>query len=110
MAPRSKLNHIQTTIPPFIAKSIFVVCISRGLTFFGPLSKSVPGTSQLDQVYFMPTMHRPGKDDKVWSLCLRQDVSRDRPATLRLQTIQVTVQLNCTLAHKGRLQATGDVI
>jgi hypothetical protein len=52
----------------------------------------------------MPTVHQPVKDDKVQSLCLHQDVSRG------LQSIQVTVQLNCTLAHKGRLQATHFVI
>jgi hypothetical protein len=50
------------------------------------------------------------KDDKVQSLCLHHDVSRDRPATRGLQSIQVTVQLNCTLAHKGRLQAIRNVI
>jgi hypothetical protein len=54
--------------------------------------------------------HRLVKDDKVRSLCLHHDVSRDRPATRGLQSIQVTVQLNCTLAHKGRLQANCDVI
>jgi hypothetical protein len=33
-----------------------------------------------------------------------------RPATEGLQSIQVTVQLNRTLAHKDRLQATRNVI
>jgi hypothetical protein len=81
-----------------------------GLTFLGPLSISVPGTSQLDQGYPMPNMHQPINDDKVRSLCLHHDVRRDRPDTWGLQSIQVTVQLNRTLAHKGRLQATHDVI
>jgi hypothetical protein len=55
-------------------------------------------------------MHQPIKDDKVWSLCLHHDVSRGQPVTRGLQSIQVTLQLNCTLAHKGRLQATRNVI
>jgi hypothetical protein len=58
----------------------------------------------------MPTMHQLINDDKVQSLCLHHDVRRDRPTNRGLQSIQVTVQLNCTLAHKGRLQATRDVI
>jgi hypothetical protein len=93
-----------------IAESSFEVCISRGLTFLGPLSISVPGTSQLNQGYPMPTMHRPINNDMVRSLCLHHDVRWDQPATRGLQSIQVTVQLNHTLAHKGRLQATCDVI
>jgi hypothetical protein len=55
-------------------------------------------------------MHRPINDDEVRSLCLHHDVSRDQPATRGLQSIQVTVQLDRALAHKGRLQATRDVI
>jgi hypothetical protein len=55
-------------------------------------------------------MHRPINDDKVRFLCLHHDVSRDRPATRGLQSIQVTVQLNHTLTDKGRLQATRNVI
>jgi hypothetical protein len=99
MATRSNLNQIQTTVPPLIAQSNPEACISRGLTFFGPLSISVPGTGQLDQGYYsMSTKYPPVKDDKVRSLCLRQDVS------------WVTVQLTCTLVHKGRLQASRDVI
>jgi hypothetical protein len=109
-APRSNLDQIQTTIPPLIAESSFEICKSRGLTFLGPLSISVHGTSQLDQGYPMLTMHQPIMDDKVRSLCLNHDVSWDRPATRGLQFIQVTVQLNCTLAHEGGLQATCDVI
>jgi hypothetical protein len=53
MAPHSNLDHIQNTIPPLIADSSFEVCISRGLTFFGPLGIGVPGTSQLYQGYSM---------------------------------------------------------
>jgi hypothetical protein len=58
----------------------------------------------------MPTM--PTKDEKVRSLCQHHDVSRDRPGKRGLQSIQVTLQLNCTLAHKAKdgLQATRDVI
>jgi hypothetical protein len=104
MALHSSLDQIQTTIPPLIADSSFEVCISRGLTFLGPLSISVPGTSQLDQGYPMPTMHQLINVDKVRSLCLHHDVNQDRPATPGLQSIQVTVQLNCTLAYKGGLQ------
>jgi hypothetical protein len=111
MAPRSNLDQIQTTIPPLIAESSFEVCISCSLTFLSPLSISVPGTSQLDKCYPMPTMHQPINDDKVRSLFLHHDnVSRDRHATRGLQSIQVTVQLNRTLANKGRLQATCNVI
>jgi hypothetical protein len=55
----------------------------------------------------MPTMHQPVKGDKVWSLCLFQDVSRDRPETRGLQSFQITVQLNCNLAHKDRLRDAG---
>jgi hypothetical protein len=110
MAPHSNLYHIQTTIPPLIAESCFEFCIAWGLTFLRPLSISVPGTSQLNQSYSMPTMHWPVKDGKVRSLCLRQDVSRDQLVTWGLQSFQGTVQLNCTLAHKGRLQATRYVI
>jgi hypothetical protein len=110
MAPRSSLDQIQTTIPTLIAQILHGVCISCGLTILGPLSISVSGTSQLDQGYPMGTMHRLINDDKIWSLCLHRDVSRDRPATRGLKSIQVTVQLNCTLAHKGRLQANRDVI
>jgi hypothetical protein len=110
MAQRSSLDQIQTTIPPLIVQFLLEVCISRGLTILGPLSISVLGTSQLNQGYPMHTMHRPINDDKIRSLCLHHDVSRDRPATWGLQSIQVTVQLNCTLAHKSRLQATQDVI
>jgi hypothetical protein len=55
-------------------------------------------------------MHRPINDDKVRSLCLHHDVCRDRRATRGLQSIQVTVQLNWTLAYKGGLQATRNVI
>jgi hypothetical protein len=84
--------------------------MSCGLTFFSPLSISVPETSQLDQGYPMPTMQCPINNDKVLSLNLHHDISRDRPATQGLQSIQVTVQLTRTLAHKGRLQATCDVI
>jgi hypothetical protein len=91
VAPHSDLDNIQTTIPPLIAERNFEVCISRGLSFLGPISISVPGTSQFDQGSSMPTMHRPVKDDKVRSLCLHQDVSRDRPATRGLQSIPVTV-------------------
>jgi hypothetical protein len=58
----------------------------------------------------MPTMHQPINEDKIQSLCLHHDVSRNRPATRSLQSIQVTVQLNCTLAHKDRLKATSEVI
>jgi hypothetical protein len=58
----------------------------------------------------MPTMHRPINDDKVQSLCLHHDISWYRPTTRGLQSIQVTVQLNCTLAYKGGLQATRNVI
>jgi hypothetical protein len=58
----------------------------------------------------MPTMHRRINDDKIRSLCLHHDVSRHRPTTQGLQSIQVTIQLNCTLVHKGRLQATRKVI
>jgi hypothetical protein len=58
----------------------------------------------------MPTMHQQVKDDKYRSLCRDHDVNRDRPATRGLQSIQVTVQLNCTLAHKGGLQATRNVV
>jgi hypothetical protein len=110
MAPHSNFNHIQTTIPPLIAECSFEVCISRSLTFLDPLSISVLGTSQLDQGYSMPTMHKDDKDDKVRFLCLHHDVSQDRPATRGLQSIQVTVQLNRTFAHKSRLQATRNVI
>jgi hypothetical protein len=53
----------------------------------------------------MLNMHRSINDDKVRSLSLHHDVSRDQPAARGLQSIQVTVQLNRTLAHKGRLQA-----
>jgi hypothetical protein len=87
MAPHSNLDHIQTTIPPLIAESSLEVCISCGLTILGPFSTSVPGTSQLDQGYSMPTMHQLVKDDKVRFLCLHHDVSRDRPATRGLQSI-----------------------
>jgi hypothetical protein len=104
MAPHSNLDQIQTAIPPLIAESRLEICISQGLTFLGPLSISIPGTNQLDQGYSMPTMHRPVKNDKVRSLCLHHDVSLDRPATLALQSTQVTVQLNHTLAHKGSLR------
>jgi hypothetical protein len=106
MTPHSNLDQIQTTILPLIAESSLEVCISQGLTFLGLLSISVPGTSQLDQGYSMPTRHGPVKDDKVQSLCLHHDVSWDRTATLSLQSFQVKVQLNCTPAHKGRFQAT----
>jgi hypothetical protein len=78
--------------------------------FLGPLSISVPGTSKLDLDYPMPTMHQPINYDKVQSRCLHHDVSWDQPATWGLQSIQVTVQLNCTLAHEGGLQAICGVI
>jgi hypothetical protein len=110
MAPRSNLDQIQTTIPPLIAQFLLEVCISCGLTFLGPLSISNSGTSQLDQGYPMPNMHRPINDDKIRSLFLHHDISQDRPATWGLQSNQVTVQLNCTLAHKSRLHATRNVI
>jgi hypothetical protein len=51
VTPCSDLDQIQTTIPPLILQFILEVCISRGLTFLGPLSIRVPGTSQLDQGY-----------------------------------------------------------
>jgi hypothetical protein len=57
MGLRSNLDHIQTTIPRLITEGSFEVCISGGLTFLGPLSIGVPGKSQLDQGYSMPTMH-----------------------------------------------------
>jgi hypothetical protein len=110
VAPHSNLNQIQTTIPPLIAQFLLEVCLSRGFTFLGPLSISVPGTSQLDQGYSMITMHQSVKDDKIRSLCLHQDVSQDPPATRGLQSIQVRVKFSCTLAHKGGLQATRNVI
>jgi hypothetical protein len=54
-------------------------------------------------------MHRPVLDDQVRSLCLRQEVSHNRPATWDLHALQVAVHLNCTLAHKSRLQANRNV-
>jgi hypothetical protein len=101
MAPHSNLNHIQTTITPLIAESSFEVCISRCLTFLGLFSINVPGTSQLNQGYSMPTMHRPVKYDKVRFLCLHHDISRDQPATRGLQSSHSTDQpYSChTLAH-----------
>jgi hypothetical protein len=101
MDPHSNLDHIQTTIPPLIAESSFEVYISWGLTFLGPLSISVQGTSQLNQSFSMPTMHQPVKYDKVRSLCLRQDVSWDRPTSRGLQSFQVSVQLTVLLSTSG---------